>query len=114
MLVYASHPEGLLHAREPGGPADWTGRIWFVAYAMSTMGNGDHTPNGDVWQIVASLTTLSGFFLAPLVISYLLSVLGAVVAKRAFAGQVSGMGQTPPSFCGTAGMARASAPWTCR
>ena len=98
VLIYASDPDSLLHTRDPGGPADWTGRIWFVAYAVSTMGNGDHTPNGDVWQIAASLTTLSGFFFASLVISYLLSVLAAVVQKRAFAGQVSGMGKTAEEF----------------
>lgn len=98
VLVYASTPDSLLHTRDPKGPADWTGRIWYVAYAISTMGNGDHTPNGDAWQLVASLTTLSGFFLASLVISYLLSVLAAVVEKRAFAGQVSGLGKTAEEF----------------
>lgn len=98
VLVYASDPSSLLRTQEPIIPADWTGRIWYVAYAISSMGNGDHSPNGNLWQIVASLTTLSGFFLASLVISYLLSVLGAVVQKRAFAGQVSGMGTTAEDF----------------
>ena len=51
-----------------------------------------------MWQIAASLTTLSGFFLATLVVSYLISVLGAVVAKRAFAGQVAGLGMTAEEF----------------
>ncbi|HEV2150546.1 MAG TPA: ion channel [Longimicrobiaceae bacterium] len=98
VFVFASDPGWLVTGNEPQVPAGWAGRIWFVAYAMSTMGNGDIVPNGGVAQIAASLTTLSGFFLATLVISYLLAVLGAVVAKRAFAGQVSGLGKTAEEF----------------
>ena len=98
VLVFTSEPSSLMRTVDPKVPADLTGRIWFVAYAISTMGNGDQVPNGDAWQIAAALTTLSGFFLATLVISYLLSVLGAVVMKRAFAGQVAGLGKTAEEF----------------
>lgn len=98
VLVFSSEPASLMRTVDPTVPANLAGRIWFVAYCISTMGNGDHVPHGDGWQLTASLTTLSGFFLASLVISYLLSVLGAVVAKRAFAGQVSGMGMTAEEF----------------
>lgn len=95
VLVYASEPASLLTNSDFPTPASWTGRIWFVAFAISTMGNGDYSVAEGVWQLVASVTTLSAFFLATLVISYLLSVLAAVVAKRAFAGQVSAMGGSP-------------------
>lgn len=98
VLVFSGEATSLLENSEQKTPANWASRIWFVAFAISTMGNGDYTPSGDTWQIVASLTTLSGFFLATMVISYLLSVLGAVAAKRAFAGQVAGIGQTPTDF----------------
>lgn len=98
VLIFASEPTSLLAHSEQKTPADWIGRVWFVAYAMATMGNGDFTPTGGRWQLAASLTTLSGFFLASLVISYLLSVLAAVVEKRSFAGQVTGMGSNPAEF----------------
>lgn len=98
VLVFASETTSLLTHSEQKAPADWMGRIWFVAYAMATMGNGDFTPTGGRWQLAASLTTLSGFFLASLVISYLLSILAAVVEKRGFAGQVTGMGSNPSDF----------------
>ncbi|MEW5927504.1 MAG: potassium channel family protein [Gemmatimonadota bacterium] len=97
VLVFASDPGSLLSTSDYRSVADWPGRIFFVGYSISTMGNGDYAPQG-AWRIVASLTTLSGFFLATLAISYLLSVLGAVVAKRAFAGQVTGMGKTAEDF----------------
>lgn len=95
VLVFSGDPASLVENSPRETPADWPSRVWFVAFAVSTMGNGDYTPSGGTWQLVASLTTLSGFFLASLVISYLVSILSAVVAKRSFAGQVSGLGETP-------------------
>lgn len=98
VLVFAGDPGSLLSSSAPRTQADWPGRIWFVAYAISTMGNGDFVPTGDAWKLVASLTTLSGFFLATLSISYLLAVVAAVVEKRAFAGSVAGRGRTGADF----------------
>ena len=71
-----------------------TGRIWFVAYTMFTVGNGDFAPPDGPWQIAASLVGGSGLFVATLSITYLLSVISAVVDKRALADQVCGLGNT--------------------
>jgi len=46
------------------------------------------------WQVAAALCALSGLFLLTLVISYLLSLVGAVVRSRAFASEVRGLGST--------------------
>lgn len=91
VFVFAAEPASLMRARD-GAPADWTDRIFFVAYTVFTMGNGDVTPNGDAWQLVASVTNASGTLLVTLVITYVLSVIGAVVQKRAFASLVTGLG----------------------
>ncbi len=48
-FVFASSEQALMDTIERGTYADWTGRIFFVAYAMFTMGNGDSAPQGDVW-----------------------------------------------------------------
>ena len=75
-----------------------TDLIWFVAYCLFTVGNGDLTPNGDVWQVVASFVALSGMGTVTLAITYLLQVVSAVVNKRAFAGQVTAIGKTAEEF----------------
>lgn len=98
VFVFAADTGALLSTRDHATPAGWGGRIFFVAYSMFTMGNGDFAPQGTLWQVIASLATGSGFFLASLVISYLLSVLGAVVSKRAFASGVTGLGLSPAAF----------------
>lgn len=97
-FVFAADQGALLSTRDYATPADWAGRVFFVASSMFTMGNGDFTPQGAVWQVVSSVATGSGFFLASLIISYILSVLGAVGRKRAFASQVTGLGLTPEAL----------------
>lgn len=75
-----------------------TGRIYFVAYTMFTMGNGGFTPKEGAWQIVTSLTTTSGMRLVTLVVSYVLSVRSAVVQKRSFAGQANALSKWSEDF----------------
>ncbi|SFS10070.1 hypothetical protein SAMN05216559_3654 [Halomicrobium zhouii] len=90
-LVFAGGENALLAARDDV-PVTWSGRIFFVAYTMFTMGNGDFYPPAGIWQIAASLTTASGMLFVTMGVSYVLSVLGAVSNKRSFASSVSGMG----------------------
>jgi hypothetical protein len=90
-LVFGASENALL-ASHDDVPVTWTGRFYFVGYAMFTMGNGDfYTPAGP-WQIAASLTTASGMLFITMGVSYVLSVLGAVSNKRSFASSVTGLG----------------------
>ena len=92
-LVFAAS-EGSLRPSSDSAAVTWPGRIYFVAYAMFTMGNGDYVPVGGSWQVATALTTASGMMLVTLAVSYVLSVLGAVAQKRSFAGTVRGFGKT--------------------
>lgn len=94
VLVFSSDPAALRDTRN-ATPPNLAGIIYYVAYSMFTMGNGDFTPVGDVWQIATALTTASGMLSVTLFISYIISVTGAVVQKRSFANQVQGLGDTP-------------------
>jgi hypothetical protein len=90
-FVFAGSDTSLIDT-SGGGPITWVERIYFVAYSMFTMGNGGYSPNGAAWQIATSLTTASGMLFVTLGVSYVLSVLGAVVDKRSFASTVTGIG----------------------
>lgn len=79
------------HTRER---ATLAGRIYFTGYTMFTLGNGDYAPQGGLWQIASSLTSLSGLFLLTLSVTYVLAVIEAVVAKRSFASQVWALGHS--------------------
>lgn len=96
-FTFAGGEEALVDARD-AEPVTWAGRIYFVAYAMFTMGNGDFSPVDGAWQLATSVTTASGMLFVTLGVSYVLSVLGSVARKRAFAGSVTGLGTRSEAF----------------
>jgi len=96
-LVFAGDERALIHAQDRT-PADRSDRLYFVGYMIFTSGNGDFVPEGDGWQIAAALANATGMILITLSITYLLSVVSAVVSKRAFASQVTGLGSCAEAF----------------
>lgn len=91
VLLFAFDDGSLLDTTgDPG--ISWTGRIYFVAYAMFTMGNGDFRPAEGWPQIATALTTGTGMVIVTLSVTYLLSVVRAVAQKRSFAASVTGLG----------------------
>lgn len=90
-LVLGGTPDSLEHTHH-AGLITWTDRIFFVFYAMFTMGNGDFVPRQGIWQLVAAMMTATGMITVTLAISYILSVLSAVVHRRSFASQISALG----------------------
>ncbi|MFP4070516.1 MAG: potassium channel family protein [Desulfovibrionales bacterium] len=96
-FCFAGGDVSLIDARD-NEPVTWPGRIYFVAFTMFTMGNGDFYPKDGFWQIVTGLTTANGMLVVTLAISYVLSVLSAVSQKRSFASGVTGLGMQSISF----------------
>lgn len=74
------------------GPITWPSKVWYVAYTMFTVGNGDFTPKDGFWQIASSLMAASGMTFITFGVTYVLSVLGSVAQKRSFASGVTGLG----------------------
>jgi hypothetical protein len=101
-IIFSSEPLAVVNSRT-GGPADWWGRFYYVAYTMFTDGNGDYTPvyGGDVWEVASAFTTASGMAFVTLGVSYVLTVLGAVSDKRSFASTVTGLGHRSEAFVRT-------------
>jgi hypothetical protein len=96
-LVFAGGEPSLLDTRA-NEPIAWTGRAWFAAYTLFTVGNGDFTPIDGPWQIAAALTAASGMTFVTFAVSYVLSVLSAVASKRSFASGVTGLGESAEEF----------------
>lgn len=91
-LVFASGEVLLLDVTR-GGPLSWAERLYFTGYAIFTLGNGGYVPQTGVWQIATIFAAGSGTLFITLTVTYVLSVLGAVTQKRAFASNVSGLGE---------------------
>ncbi len=90
-FLFAGGEESLIDTRNTG-PISWTERFYFVGYTVFTMGNGDFTPNGGVWQVATALTTASGMLFVTLSVTYVLNVLSAVTQKRSLASNIHGLG----------------------
>ncbi len=90
-LVFSSDPAALSYS-STGERPDWAGRVYFAGYALFTLGIGNVVPERGAWEVVTAVASGSGFLFITLGISYVISVLGAVVTGRAFAGSVGGLG----------------------
>lgn len=93
-LVFLSGDPSVLEART-GTAANTAQVVYYVAFTVFTLGVGDYVPAGDGWRLVTSVATFSGLFLVTLAITYLVSVVSAVVQRRALAVQVHALGSTP-------------------
>jgi hypothetical protein len=93
-LILSARPDAIIDAKTHQ-PADAAQRIYFTAYAISTMGNGDYAPSGDLWRLLVSLATIGGLGTMSMAITFLMNVLPAVVVTRSLASYMSDLGETP-------------------
>lgn len=92
-LLFASAENAIIDTVAPR-PISWSDFVYFTGYTIFTLGNGDFAPQGQLWQISTTLASASGMLFITLSVTYVLSVLGAVTQKRAFATTISGLGMT--------------------
>jgi hypothetical protein len=93
-LIFSADPRSIL-GTQSHQPPDVFGRIYFTGYTIATLGNGDFTPNGSLWQVLTGIATIGGLGTVTMAITFLLNVLPAVVQQRQFAAYVSDLGGSP-------------------
>ncbi|MDP0491717.1 MAG: potassium channel family protein [Verrucomicrobiota bacterium JB023] len=75
-------------------PAALIARIYYTGFTLFTLGVGDYVPGGPLWMIVTAVASFHGLFLITLSITYLISVVSAVVDQHALGGMIRGFGET--------------------
>jgi hypothetical protein len=92
-LIFSADPTAVISSatREP---ADGWSRIYFAGFTAFTLGVGDYIPSGDPWQILTSVSVISGLALTTTAISYLIPVITAVTERRTQASTIAGLGPT--------------------
>lgn len=73
-------------------PAGTTDIVYYTGFTVFTLGTGDFVAATPWWRVVSSVASFTGLFLVTLGITYLISVVSAVVARRSIAIQVSALG----------------------
>lgn len=90
-VFFAGDPQSIVQTTFDG-PITWYERFYFTGFTLFTLGVGDYSPQPGFWQIVTAFNSGMGIMLLTLGASYVISVIGAVVKKRAFARTVTGLG----------------------
>ena len=92
-LVFLSG-DGAVVSSSTGRPAGVADTVYFVGMTLSTLGVGDFVAGSSGWRLVTTVAAFSGLALITLAITYLLSVMSAVVARRSLAVRIAGLGDT--------------------
>lgn len=79
-------------------PADFWDKIYYVGFTSTTLGIGDFVAGSNFWEIATIASTITGFFLLTLVITYLIPLISSVEEKRKLASSVNNIGSTPEKF----------------
>nr|WP_274387504.1 potassium channel family protein [Salsipaludibacter albus] len=93
-LVFLAGGDALVSS-ETGARASGWDAVYFAGYTITTLGVGHLETVGDGWKIAEVLASMSGFVLASLGISFVISVVNAVVDKRSLAADLHALGATP-------------------
>lgn len=93
-LVFSTGSSAVV-ASQTGEPADLWARIYYVGYTLSTLGLGDYTPQGALWQALTPICAASGFMTFSLSATYLIPVVSAAAKKRETALYISSLGERP-------------------
>jgi len=65
---------------------------YFTGFLVVTLGTGDFVASTSWWRVLTDVAAFSGLFLVTLAITYLTSVVSAVVARRTLAIHVNALG----------------------
>lgn len=93
-LMYLSDSDSVINTAT-GASASIIGKIYYVGYTLTSLGNGGYRPASGAWQIISNIMGLNSTVFISLCISYLLPVLQAVIDKRSLALQIAMLGSTP-------------------
>ncbi|MEX2549157.1 MAG: ion channel [Nitriliruptoraceae bacterium] len=93
-LVFAADPEAVISTATRAPASGWS-RVYFTGFTVFTLGVGDYIPQGQPWEILTAIASVSGLGLVTLAITYLMPVVSSVTARRAQANTIAGMGNTP-------------------
>jgi hypothetical protein len=96
-LVFNSHETAVFHP-DTGTYANPMERLYYVGYTITTLGYGDFVAGATKWQFFSVVAAANGFFLLTLAVTYILSVMSAVVQKRQLAISIHTLGDTPANI----------------
>ncbi|WP_026915827.1 potassium channel family protein [Christiangramia portivictoriae] len=94
-LIVYSDPQALWSAQDNAYVSGFFNKLYFAAYVLSSMGNGDYTPASDWWLFFTGFISYTGVVFISLGISFLIPVVEGITLKRKLSMQIHNLGETP-------------------
>ncbi len=91
-IIYTADEQMVVHGTT-GIPATKVERFYFTGFVLSTLGVGDFVPGNEVSKVLTGIMSFSGFILITTGLTYLLSVINAVLAKKQLSFFISTIGE---------------------
>lgn len=79
---------------QTSAPAGMTDVVYYAGFTVFTLGVGDFVASDSLGRFLTALASFGGLFLITLAITYLLSVVAAVVERRTIAVRVNALGSS--------------------
>lgn len=92
LVFWGSAAVQVSSSHRPAGALDVA---YFAGFDLVTLGTGDVVAATPAWRLVSAISAFTGLFLVTLAITYLISVVAAVVARRTLSTQIRALGETP-------------------
>lgn len=87
VLVFLGIPDALEYSGKSSAVV-LSDIIYFVGFTLSTLGIGDIVPKGALAQVATALASFHGLLVITLTVTYAISVIGGVVARRVLAHKI--------------------------
>lgn len=91
-IIYTADEQMVVNGTT-GLPATKIERFYFTGYVLSTLGIGDFVPGNETSKILTGILSFTGFVLITTGLTYLLSVLNAVLSKKQLSFFISTTGE---------------------
>ena len=85
---------GAVESSSTGQSAGLTDVVYYAGFTLFTLGVGDFVAASPGWRLVTAVASYNGLFVITLAITYLLSVVGAAVTRRALAVRIHALGDS--------------------
>ena len=85
---------GAVESSSTGQTAGVVDVIYYAGFTLFTLGVGDFVATTPAWRVLTAVASYNGLFLITLGITYLLSVVGAAVGRRALALRIRSLGHS--------------------
>ncbi len=100
-LVFLSDAGSIIDSstKAPTGLGD---TVYFVGFSVFTLGTGDFVGSSERWRLLSAGASFTGLFVVTLAITYVLSVISAIVKRRSVASHIHSLGTTGGDIVTTA------------